>query len=490
MADDAVYEFLAAAIEERLAMVLDSRYEAPLKQYLGVSLFEQYVELANRLPDASEAHLGAKTPKNLIFVPGVMGSLLQSQSGAGVWWVDFRALGHLNDLKLSEDGQEDANPYFDVNAFGVDASYDALLRIFMNRDDFGVIRLPYDWRKPLVSCAADLRATILKTYEENGHTPVHLLAHSMGGLLVRATLMQYGNELWPKLGKIAFLGTPHYGSPAIAGYLKGHLWGFELLALLGLYLSRATFRSLWGVISMLPAPVGVYPGTRGQSGPGGAIEHPCANFDMYDAASWKLDLAPEEAVRLQEVLDGAALFHRNMFKAHKALPPEFRERMAVIAGVGYDTLFRLEFASDFWGLWNHTRKITSRVPGQPGREGDGRVPLPSASLEVIGETRYVRAEHGKLPVTPAVYEDALRWFKGEPMTLPKSAEEALSPAAHLGDAGAQEALPRVDMPTVSSTSLTDPGYWQTEPPDPARIEQLKRRLEAGELPEFHFLHLL
>ena len=64
---------------------------------------------------------------------------------------------------------------------------------------------------------------------------MHIVAHSMGGLMVRTTLMNYP-ELWRRVGRIVFIGTPHYGSPAIAGYLKNHLWGFELLALLGRYL--------------------------------------------------------------------------------------------------------------------------------------------------------------------------------------------------------------------------------------------------------------
>ena len=71
------------------------------------------------------------------------------------------------------------------------------------------------------------------------------------------------------------------------------MMGTELMALLGLYLSRETLRSLWGVISLLPAPRGVYPGTRisdplswTSANPGDPYVHPCGNFDfggMYSA---------------------------------------------------------------------------------------------------------------------------------------------------------------------------------------------------------------
>ena len=118
----------------------------------------------------------------------------------------------------------------------------------------GSIQFPYDWRKPLVASAGLLRDLILKASKD--YQPVHLIGHSMGGLMIRTALMLHGDELWPKVGRIVFIATPHYGSPSIAGYLKNHLWGFEQLALVGAFISRETFRSLWGVLSLMPAPAG------------------------------------------------------------------------------------------------------------------------------------------------------------------------------------------------------------------------------------------
>ena len=37
------------------------------------------------------------------------------------------------------------------------------------------------------------------------------------------------------------------GRQLLQGYLKNHLWGFDLMVLLGKYLSRETFRSFWGI---------------------------------------------------------------------------------------------------------------------------------------------------------------------------------------------------------------------------------------------------
>ena len=47
----------------------------------------------------------------------------------------------------------------------------------------------------------------------------------------------------------------------------------------------------------------------------------------------------------------------------------------VIAGVGEKTVFRLEYDDGFFGVWERAKKVRSRQPGNPDREGDGRVPL-------------------------------------------------------------------------------------------------------------------
>jgi hypothetical protein len=336
--------------------------------------------------------------------------------------------------------------------------------------------------------------------------------------VVRAALRLYGQELWPKLGRIVFIATPHYGAPAIAGYLKNHLWGWEMLAALAFYLSEKTFRSLWGVLDLLPAPCGVYPGTRqGDPTPFGATSddpyvRPCANFDLYRVDSWKLYPSPEaqaslepvmegkqaewaeaqqrlaeERDGLQEALDAAAAFHRDNWNAHKALKQDYRDRMAVIAGVGYKTLFRLAYRTNFWG-WEKMDKEFSRIPDNPHRDGDGRVPVASAALEYVGEIRYVKGMHHGLPNIPAVYDDVFRWLKGEPMQLPRKPAQAL--ATHLaGPEGGSEA-PHLDGIAPESSSPDDPGYWHLAPPSPEHMAELRCRIEARQVPEFTRVRLL
>jgi len=491
MSQDVIETFLNAPTEQRLAIARNPDNTTALQAYLGEAAYDDYRRLADKL---DQAHLGVQAPKNLIFIPGIMGSLLLSKTKGGIWWIDARTRQHIDDLRLAPDGRQDADPNNQIMPVTTDPTYEPFLTAVLARDDFGHEVFAYDWRKPPRLSTHALKDLILKLYTENGNLPVHLVAHSMGGLMIRATLMEHGDVLWPKLGRIVFIGTPHYGSTAMAGYLKNHLWGFELMALLGLYLSRETFRSFWGALSLLPAPRGTYPGTcAGDPAPWRPEEandpylHPCVNFDLYQAVHWKLDLTPAQTAQLQAVLDGAAEFHRRMAEAHQAMDQSRRERMLVIAGVGYKTLFRIAYGLHFFGLWKHTAKITQRIPGDPHREGDGRVPLASAALENI-PIRYVKGVHGGLPNIPAVYSDVFRWLNEQHLQLPDNTFEALS--GHLApDEGKSEA-PHLDGTAGVAPFGDDPGLWNLDAPDPVAMEAIKAKLETGQLPEFSRVRIL
>ena len=483
---DVVDRFLELGTLERIELVRSQKGTAELRHFLGENAWQEYQELAQRV---DRQHLALDAAPNLLFVPGVMGSLIQPALKGGVWWIDvFRTRNHLNDLRLSSDGRGDANPEDQLEAFNVDSSYEPFLTAALRHPSFGPCLCPYDWRKLLTLSVDNLVDRVTKMQEENNGEPVNLVGHSMGGLMIRAALMERGDELWPRLGKIVFIGTPHYGSGAIAGYLKNHLWGFELMALLGLYLNRPTFRSLWGVLAMLPAPVDIYPGTRNNDpdpwkAHGDDYPHPCANFDLYRVESWHLDLDANETTQLQTILDGARDFHAQMAAAHSQLTNEQRERMLVIAGVGYKTLFRLEWARELFGLWKHAKKVTDRVLGDRHREGDGRVPRASAELDGV-RVCYVRGVHGGLPNIQAVYEAVFAFLQDGRMTLPRTPEEALS--GHLS-VGAASPTPTLDG-TARSTG-DDPGFLDLGE-DVATVAPRQRQLEDTSLSDVQYVRLL
>ncbi len=487
--DPVVAEFLRAAPRARLQMALNDDLANSLRGYLGEDAYSDIRQLAGKTVKQG-GHLSAQIPANMIFIPGVMGSLLSSKMG-GVWWIDARARDYIESLRLSPDGTQDAFLAHGIKPFGVDMTYMRFFGAVESRSDFNYELFPYDWRKSLSLSAAALRDKVNEVYAGNNRKPVHLVAHSMGGLMARTALMLHGEEMWPKIGRVIFLGSPHYGSPAIAGYLKNHLWGFDLMSILGFYLSRETFRTLWGVLSLLPAPRGIYPETRPHDSrlwAGGetddAYVHPCVNFDIYDANAWELKLSGEQTSQLHTVLDGAAEAHRRLYEWHRNLSQELRDRMACIIGVGYKTLFRIANRSRGFS-WMGMAKEMSRIKGDPHREGDGRVPVVSAALEDVGDTRYVYCLHGDLPLVPAVYDNVFRWLNNENMNLSKKPEWALQ--THLAG---EDAAPNWTRVTNVDELTGEPGYWNLDSPDPQCLSELRAKLESEQLPDFNKIRLL
>jgi pimeloyl-ACP methyl ester carboxylesterase len=457
--------FRKADWDEQERMLADEGVAREIESWLGTAAFDELKQLA------SASHLGAGK-KNLIVVPGVMGSMLQSSGTGGIWWLDvLRARDKLNALALSADGVSDADVAAEIEACALDITYAPMRAAIATSDDFGgSVQFPYDWRKPLEAAAPRLRDLIVRLHQDYGREPVHLVGHSMGGLMIRTTLMRYGDQLWPKIGKIVFIATPHYGSPSIAGYLKNHLWGWEQMAVLGTFLSRETFRSLWGVLSLLPAPASIYPATRNGEA------HPCGNLDFYDADAYRLGLEAPATLRLQRALDAARVAHTDLFNWHRGLTPSERQRMLQITGVGRKTLFRLEIGAKWLGLWQNVTRVTARIPGDANRDGDGRVPVAAADLENI-EIRYVKGEHGSMQNIPAVVRDTLAWIADRPLSLADSPKAAL--AAHLsGEAGSS--APHLDG--SAAFSPYDDEYDRYRDLSESQIKELVGEWEAGRLP--------
>ena len=98
MSHDARAAFLAADVVDRLKMALDPASRDAVAAYLGPRAFAEY-EMVARSTDLSK-HL-ALTPPNVMFLPGVMGSLLFSRNRGGVWWVDVLTRRRIDDLRLS-----------------------------------------------------------------------------------------------------------------------------------------------------------------------------------------------------------------------------------------------------------------------------------------------------------------------------------------------------------------------------------------------------
>jgi pimeloyl-ACP methyl ester carboxylesterase len=173
----------------------------------------------------------------IIFVPGVMGSELE-RDGERVWPTtdSNTALS----LELDENGRDSGNPVIPTKVMrtipvntgphGVGISgavYEGFFTFFTGKDagyveKKNLFEFPYDWRKDLEMNAYSLGLFVQNVLEITKNDKVILIAHSLGGLVARAFMMN--PSVYKNVEKFIILGTPHHGAPK---YLSLLLFGKE-----------------------------------------------------------------------------------------------------------------------------------------------------------------------------------------------------------------------------------------------------------------------
>ena len=173
----------------------------------------------------------ANHPKPLVvFIPGILGSKLTDMKTGEVVWGG----NNFNHPKLLYDETIDLKPEIlsdvEIRAllrkwkFGVYG--EAIKKI--KREWFGGGKLlktfPYDWRQSNKKSAAKLQTWFCDNKSELADKSVIFLAHSMGGLVLKAWFRYHYDQKdrcansespanWLNIGNISFIGTPHYGAP-------------------------------------------------------------------------------------------------------------------------------------------------------------------------------------------------------------------------------------------------------------------------------------
>jgi CHAT domain-containing protein/pimeloyl-ACP methyl ester carboxylesterase len=325
-------------VEQALA---SGEHAGLLEDYFGQA---QYAEL-KRL--AQEAGLRrARSGERVLILPGIMGSKL-GYDGLGpfddVIWANpiSIALGRLGELALNG-GRSKIDP-LGVILF----SYLKLklkLKIAGHDADF----FSYDWRLSLLDLGKKLALQI-----KSGGSKVHLVAHSMGGLVARSALLEKPRNL----ARIVMLGTPNFGSFAPIQAVRGQYSIVNKIAFIDIQHSREDLAKIFstfpGLCEMIPSP-----------------EKYVQNF--FDLSSW-----PESGVRPDKAALVAAL------KTQRQLPTEYDE-LYIIAGVDQETVVDASAAN---GEFVYTTSAA----------GDGTVPLRCVLLPSAKRTYYVVDSHGSLP---------------------------------------------------------------------------------------------
>lgn len=191
----------------------------------------------------------APTKNPVLFIPGIMGSRLYE--GENLLWEPFSD-SDIKKLYLDENGKsvrEDIYTKDIIDEVPVTGGniYESILNDFKEKRNSGDISdyatVPYDWRLSLSDIVKGdkeestgaiyyTRATSIPYIEKalrdiaatSSTRKVTIIAHSNGGLLVKALINQLGEEASNLIDQLIFIAVPQLGTPQAIGAL---LHGYE-----------------------------------------------------------------------------------------------------------------------------------------------------------------------------------------------------------------------------------------------------------------------
>lgn len=406
--------------------------ERALRTHLGDDRFQRMHALALGRGTTRGA---TRTKGNVIVIPGIMGSEMTAVDRRGSGdpiWLDMLKImaGRLDRFQLADDGLGSLDPQYDVRPSGILKRYYGELLLSLSRS-WNVRAYWFDWRKD-INLAADELATQISGWF-GADASVHIVAHSMGGLVARTFIANYPDR-WRRMwetqdddgkwrpraeadrragGRLVMLGTPNYGSYLIPQAITGLADTIQKLAVLDIWHDLPAIlrivNSFVGTYQMLPSPFA--PGVNKS-----LIER------LYQSATYYGALGVP-----QRHLGTALRLHKLLEK------PGNVRRMVYIAGCNQPTAVGIKDIGKLGSLDGYTSSDT---------EGDGSVPH---ALGLLPELKpyFIDEEHSALPGNQkvlAALDELLEtgetsqlsrdkppkrtgWFRGEPQELIEKARQ-------------------------------------------------------------------
>ena len=309
----------------------------------------------------------------VIVIHGIMGGKLASVDGSGDVdhiWLNYPRLvfGRIADLALDQNA-EPADPALRIVTRGLLDEY--LPLVFEVSQRWKVLPVAFDWRLDIDKSAAVLDREIRRW--ANGE-PVHIVAHSMGGLVSRR-FIQLFPDTWAAMkdsdglrrgGRLVMLGTPNRGSFAIPFVLTGEEKTVKTLETFDL---RHNMQELLNIINTFPGSYQMLPSPK--------LDFGDDRQKLFDRAEWGSFPIP------QAYLDLGRRFQEEL---HSVSDPD---RLVYVAGYDQKTPYRVRV--DAPGKFSYQETL----------DGDGRVPHELGLLPAVA-TFYVAEKHGSLPANEQV----------------------------------------------------------------------------------------
>lgn len=363
-----------------------------LRTVFGPELASEMQQMVATPPRAGV--LGGEKPLVMI-VPGTMGSTMTNTRGdTGLIWINPLALaqGKLHLLKLDAAGDADADPTALVAASGLmPTTYLPMqlhLRFWGGCD---VLSFPYDWRRAPEVEAEALHQFIARQRAANDRQ-IHLVCHSLGGLVARAYCLAHANEAKAAVAQIVMLGTPNYGS---CEAVRNITVGGDIVRL-AQTLNAANdpvgvARSAPALYAMLPAPTAHFPANAPYPWPF------FAGFDYLDAAVYATaDISAHHLAAART--------------AYEHLPNEPLP-VPVTTIIGHDVTTCVGVVKNAGGAFDFDAHVT--------QDGDGTVPMASAAALPGAHNLFVRGgKHGDLPLYNNVRNAVQALVQGQQPALP------------------------------------------------------------------------
>jgi len=376
-----------------------------------------WTALANRYPEVNEysmaftplpLYLAPQEPEEelvatttpVIIVPGIMGSRLVDSDNSEVWLNLSQMLlsitdSYLDVLNLSSTGGQidgvSILPSSIIEETDGNDFFNGLFE-FLNNNGFSEnedwFEYPYDWRLDIEDLVLELKEKIDEIKAERGVTNVDLVAHSMGGLVVKKYIKDYGGD---SVEKFIDIGTPHNGAPKVFKILNygDNLDASILFGLFGLNSSKIKeiSQNMPSVYQLLPSRS--YFTDADNDYKYYVLDLTDGNSRLtFDETSSYL----KTAGRNSSLVDRADLFHQEIDNLN---PSDYGVETYNIVGCGTPTIGQFYILKDGEHPIYNVKYIN----------GDGTVPLKSAEALTASTTYYVKsAEHATMPSTSGVKE--------------------------------------------------------------------------------------